>query len=391
MIPRSLSIPLILSLVLTVSLAAADAARTADTVVLDAIGVQNLRIKTVEVEETDFEESVFSLGRIEAKPGNIAAVSSRIEGRVVALEALPGERVAVGAEVAKVESRQPGNPPPVISLTAPLGGIVTHLDVRLGDPVEPSKALLEITDLSEVYAVARVPEHIAGRLKPGAMSFITISALPDGKFEGELLRFGTSADPVGGTIDAIFSLPNPDNVLRPGMRAEFSIVIARRANVVSVPLSALQGEPSRRFVYVKDFGLPNAFVKTAVVVGQTNDRFAEIVSGLLPADEVVTQGAYSLAFAGGGSVSLKEALDAAHGHAHAADGSELSDDAKKDGAAAPGGDGHGHGDEDHEEQSPFWMIVSGVLFVLLLVVGFRRNPRATPASEVNPPAQPKGH
>jgi multidrug efflux pump subunit AcrA (membrane-fusion protein) len=261
MTPRSLSIPLIHSLVLTVSLAAADAARTADTVVLDAIGVQNLRIKTVEVEETDFEESVFSLGRIEAKPGNIAAVSSRIEGRVVALEALPGERVAVGAEVAKVESRQPGNPPPVISLTAPLGGIVTHLDVRLGDPVEPSKALLEITDLSEVYAVARVPEHIAGRLKPGAMSFITISALPDGKFEGELLRFGTSADPVGGTIDAIFSLPNPDNVLRPGMRAEFSIVIARRANVVSVPLSALQGEPSRRFVYVKDFGLPNAFVR----------------------------------------------------------------------------------------------------------------------------------
>jgi cobalt-zinc-cadmium efflux system membrane fusion protein len=45
------------------------------------------------------------------------------------------------------------------------------------------------------------------------------------------------------------------------MRAEFSIVIARRANVVSVPLSALQGEASRRFVYVKDFDLANAFVK----------------------------------------------------------------------------------------------------------------------------------
>ena len=243
------SIPLILSLALTASLPAADAARTADTVVLDATGVQNLRIKTVVVEENDFEESVFSLGRIEAKPGNVAAVSSRIDGRVVALSAFPGDRVAVGAEVAKVESRQPGNPPPVISLSAPLGGIVTHLDVRLGDPVEPATALLEITDLSEVYAVARVPEHIAGRLKPGAKTFITISALPEGKFEGQLLRFGTSADPVGGTIDAIFSLPNSDNLLRPGMRAEFSIVIARRANVVSVPLSALQGVhsfPTRR-------------------------------------------------------------------------------------------------------------------------------------------------
>ncbi len=388
--PFSISIPFILSLALTASLSAADAARAADTVVLDATGVQNLRIKTVAVEENDFEESVFSLGRIEAKPGNVAAVSSRIDGRVVALSAFPGDRVAVGAEVAKVESRQPGNPPPVISLRAPLGGLVTHLDVRLGDPVEPAKALLEITDLSEVYAVARVPEHIAGRLKPGAKSFITISALPEGKFEGQLLRFGTSADPVGGTIDAIFSLPNSDHLLRPGMRAEFSIVIARRANVVSVPLSALQGEPSRRFVYVKDFGLANAFVKTAVVVGQSNDRFVEIVSGLLPADEVVTQGAYSLAFAGSGSVSLKEALDAAHGHAHAADGSELGSAAKKNTAAA-GGDGHAHGDEPHESQSPFWMIVSGVLFVLLLVTGFRKKPRAALATEVTPPTQPKSH
>jgi hypothetical protein len=175
------------------------------------------------------------------------------------------------------------------------------------------------------------------------------------------------------------------------MRAEFSIVTARRANVVSVPRSALQGEPSKRFVYVKDFDLPNAFIKTAVVVGQTNDRVAEIISGLLPADEVVTQGAYSLAFAGGGSVSLKEALDAAHGHEHAADGSELSADAKKNtGAATAGGDGHDHAAGD-EHQSPFWMIVSGVLFVLLLVVGFRKKPREA-AAEVTAPAQtPKGH
>jgi membrane fusion protein, heavy metal efflux system len=374
-----------LSLALASQLVAADSARTANTVVLDAIGVQNLRIKTVVVEETDFEESVFSLGRIEAKPGNIAAVSSRIEGRVVALAALPGDSVVAGAEVAKVESRQPGNPPPIISLNAPLSGLVTHLDVRLGDPIQPDKALLEITDFSEVHAIARVPEHIAGRLKPGAKSFITVSAFPEEKFEGKLLRFGTAADPVSGTIDAVFSLPNPGNLLRSGMRAEFSIVISRRANVVSVPLGALQGEASKRFVYVKDFGLPNAFVKTPVVIGQSNDRFAEIVSGLLPADEVVTQGGYSLAFAGGGSVSLKEALDAAHGHEHAADGSELTAEAKNKSGASAAGDGHGHA-EGEEHQSPFWMIVSGVLFVLLLIVGFRKKPSAPPVPNASQPS-----
>src|SRR5690606_33408645 len=103
-------------------------------------------------------------------------------------------------------------------------------------------------------------------------------------------------------------------------------------------------DPAGRFVYVKDVDLPNAFIKTPVVVGQTNERLVEIVQGLGPSDEVVTQGAYSLAFAGGGTASLKEALDAAHGHAHNPDGSEITADAE-----------HDH-DHVHEE-SPFWMIV----------------------------------
>ena len=145
-----------------ITAAAADAKRAANTVVLDETGVKNLRIETVEVEETDFEATIFSLGRIEAIPSKVAAVSSRIPGRIIELKLTPGDTVKVGDEVAKVESRQPGDPPPVISLKAPLSGLVTHVDARLGDPIDPEKAMLEITDLSEVYAVARVPESGGG-------------------------------------------------------------------------------------------------------------------------------------------------------------------------------------------------------------------------------------
>jgi membrane fusion protein, heavy metal efflux system len=155
------------------------------------------------------------------------------------------------------------------------------------------------------------------------------------------------------------------------MRAEFSIVTAKRSDVTSVPRAALQGTPANRFVYVKDFDLPHAFVKTPVVIGASNDRSIEIVSGLFPADEVVTQGAYSLAFAGAGTLSLKEALDAAHGHAHAEDGSEL-----KPGAATDD-HGHDHGDEDdHAHEDPFWIIVSGGLFVALLASLFWKTKKA---------------
>ena len=136
---------------------------------------------------------------------------------------------------------------------------------------------------------------------------------------------------------------------KPGMRAEFSIVTEKRTGVMSVPRSALQGDPASRFVYVKDFELPNAFLKTPVVVGRMNERSIEIVRGLFPADEVVIQGAYSLAFAGAGTLSLKAALDAAHGHEHNPDGSELTAEQKKAGKqkSANGTQAHGH---DHEQR-----------------------------------------
>lgn len=346
-----------------------DAQRAANTIVLDETGVKNLRIETIEVEETDFEETVFSLGRIEPIPSKVASVSSRIAGRIVDLKAVPGDTVKAGDEVAKVESRQPGDPPPVIPLKAPISGLLTKVDTRLGNPVEPENAILEITDLTEVYAVARVPEHEAGRMAPGTKAHIKVASLPNEPFEGELLRFGTSADKQTGTIDAIFILTNPGGKLRGDMRAEFSIVLSRRGNVMSVPRASLQGEAANRFVYVKDFDLENAFVKTQVQVGEMNDRFVEILSGLLPADEIVTRGAYSLSFAGASSVSLKEALDAAHGHEHAADGSEL----KAGDKASSGGDGHAHEEGEGGSASPFWKYTSGVLLLLLLASFFTKK------------------
>jgi cobalt-zinc-cadmium efflux system membrane fusion protein len=237
--------------------------------------------------------------------------------------------------------------------------------------VSPDKALADIIDLTEVYALARVPEHLAGRLKRGQTARITVAATSGEVFTAELEHLGAVADAEHGVVEAAFHVANPEFRLRPGMRAEFSIVLAKRTNVVRVPRSALQGDPANRFVYVKDFDLPHAFVKTPVVTGQMNDRFVEIISGLLPADEVVTQGAYSLAFAGSGSLSLKEALDAAHGHAHNPDGSEITAGAKP----ANRQDTH-HNDHGHPSENPFWMITSGVLFIALIMVALRRKPAA---------------
>ncbi|HEY5894627.1 MAG TPA: efflux RND transporter periplasmic adaptor subunit [Chthoniobacterales bacterium] len=346
------------------------AVRGADTVILDETGVKNLRIETVVVEETTFEQSAFALGRIDVYPGRRAAISSRISGRAAEVLIKHDHMIKKGDVAVVVESRQPGNPPPMIRLEAPISGLVSATHIVPGEPVEPDKVLAEILDLSEVYALARVPEHLAGRLQPGQTARITVPAAAVKVFEATLEHLGAMADAETGTLEAAFHVGNPEFVLRPGMRAEFSIVVDRRENVFSVPRSALQGDAANRFVYVKDFDLPNAFVKTPVVVGEMNDRSVEIVSGLLPADEVVTRGAYSLAFAGGGNISLKAALDAAHGHEHNDDGSEITPDQKEEASGAQPAS-HNHGRE--QKQSPFWMIVSGVLFLLLIFTALQKR------------------
>ncbi|HVJ46576.1 MAG TPA: efflux RND transporter periplasmic adaptor subunit, partial [Luteolibacter sp.] len=319
------------------------ASAAGNRVILDKAAVEILGIETTEVTESDFEETAFALGRIEEIPENHGVLSSRIPGRVVGIEAREGDTVTAGQTLVRVESRQPGDPPPVIDLKAPIGGLVVESHVRIGEPVEPEKELLDISDLNNVLAIARIPEHQAGKLKPGStIARIRIAALGDEAFEGKMLRFGTSADRTSGTIDAVFQIPNPGLRMRPGMRAEFEVVLSKRAGVLSVPKEAVQGDPATRHVFVKDFDLPNTFVKTPVKLGQTGGGRIEILSGVFPGDEVVTHGAYPLGFAGGAGPSLKEALDAAHGHEHNEDGSE------KGSAPEAGHEDHDHGDEDHD-------------------------------------------
>ncbi len=371
--------PIFVLLSLAVSLSAADSTpdRVKNTVVLDANSVANLRLETAAAEPRHFEETVFALGRVEPRHGAIAVLSSRIAGRVVELSAHLGDVVAVDEELVRVESRQAGDPPPVVTLRAPQAGTITDCEIHLGDPIEPDRHLLEITDLTAVEAVARVPEHEAGRLRVGTKARIRVAAYPGEVFTGELTRFATAADAASGTLAAHFLMPNPDGRLRPGLRAEFAIIVSSRADVLAVPRAAVQGEGSGpRFVFTKDFELANAFLKSPVVLGADNDQFVEIVSGLFPGDEVVTRGAYSLAFAGGGTVSLKEALDAAHGHEHAADGSEL-----KPGAPATAHDdhGHAHGHEGHAGHPELpWQIATGALAVVVLALVATRRSGASP-------------
>lgn len=361
-----------LTTILISSAIAASPPRNETTVTLDAAGVQNLGIETVAAEETTFERTISVLGEIDHTCESHSVLSSRIPGKIIEALIHKGEFVKKGDVMLRIESRQPGDPPPVIDLTAPADGLVIESVGHLGAPVEPDAMIMQIMDLSKVWAVARVPQHHAAILNEELNARIRIPAVGDGVYESKFFRLGTG-EATASTVDAIFEIPNLDNKLRPGMRAEISLIASKRDNVLSIPRAALQGDRASRFVFIKDYELENAFVRVPVTVGEINDERVEIISGLFPGDEIVTKGAYALAFAGKGNTSLKEALDAAHGHPHNEDGTEMTAEE----IAAAGGE-HGHHHEDHgiSKLVIFLTITCGVLLMLLIIASLNLRARS---------------
>ncbi|MGJ8673582.1 efflux RND transporter periplasmic adaptor subunit [Rubritalea sp.] len=344
------------------------------TVILTEQGVENLGIQTIKTQKTSFEQTVFAIGHIRPIPNKHAVISTRFSGRVVQTPPIVGDIVSKDETLLRVESRQPGSPPPVIDIKSPMSGVITESHVTLGQPVEPAQELMDIVDLKQVWAVASVPESQASKLKIGTKAHIKVISLGDEEFEGKLIRMGSEANHESGTLEAIFLLENPKLKLRPKMRTEFSIVLSERNDVISIPREALQGDLANPYVFVKHFDLPNAFVKCPVVVGERNDRLVEIKSGITRFDEVVTHGAYSLGFAQGGGISLKEALDAAHGHEHNEDGSELTSAQKAAQLAEV------NGMQDNASWSSplvlFLIISNAVTLLLLLIVTLKKSRHA---------------
>lgn len=362
------------------------AAIPVEPVILTEQGVKNLGIETIVVEAGDFEKTTFALGRAEAIPENRSVLSSRISGRVIENRLKYGVHVEKGEKLVLLESRQPGNPPPSIWLVAPAAGTITAVNTSLGSPVEPNDSLAEITDLSMIYLIATVPQATAGKIGQGTLARIHFPIRPEKEYTASLLRdvacphsdpargFGRSEEKEGTDLNnagVIFTIENADKQLRPGMNAECTIVMENQEDVISVPREAIQGSPSNRHVYVKHMTIPNAFDRVNVQTGMSSNERVEILDGLFPGDEVVTRGSYSLGFAGGGSgVSLKDALDAAHGHEHNEDGSEKTS-GETPGEDAAAGDSHDHDDHGTSNREILFMISTGILALLLLVVSMR--------------------
>ncbi|MEO8351971.1 MAG: efflux RND transporter periplasmic adaptor subunit [Chthoniobacteraceae bacterium] len=286
----------------------------------------NLQLTVEEAELRTLEKTFMVIGQIEAIPNRTAALTSRISGRVLDIKATEGERVKKGQPLIEVESRQVGNPPPRVQYEAPIDGIITHRDVLLGDSVEPDKHLLEIVDMSEVYAEGQIFEGQLARVKTGQKVRISVDSYPGEVFEGKIDLMSGALDPETRTLKVWARVPNPDGNLRPNMRATLHIVTDEAESVIAVPHSAVLGDAGNLFAFVQmdDAGL--IYEKRPVVTGIKDDRYVEIIEGVFPSDRVVTLGNYQLQYV----TTKPKPKSAAAGDGHAETAGHSDDHAAAD-------------------------------------------------------------
>ncbi len=273
-----------------------DEAVGAGPIQITAEAKQNLGITTVEAEVRSIENVLTTLGEIQPVPGRQAVVSSRIQGRVFSLGVNEGQRVKKGEPVAVIESLQVGDPPPRATYNSPIDGVVTGRRVVLGGSVDPNTPLIEIADLSEVYAEARVFEGQVNLVKSGQKARVKVESYPGDTFEGEIELISSQLDPESRTLRAWVRVKNADYRLRPNMQATLSLVTGDGDSVTAIPRSAVLGDTGNLFVFVEtgDNGL--SYERRPIVTGIADDRFIEAIEGVLPGDKVVTQGNYQLQY-----------------------------------------------------------------------------------------------
>ena len=164
-------------------------------------------------------------------------------------------------------------------ITAPINGVVTRLDVEEGEMVvigvqnQPGTILMTVSDLSAINAEVKVAEADVLRLALDNRATITIDAANGQTFSARVVEIGASALPQVGTQAAArefrvkVRLAGDTAALRPGLTCDAEILVAERANVLTVPLQAVVQRGADTGVFVVTGGAVTFTKVTTGVIG----------------------------------------------------------------------------------------------------------------------------
>ena len=177
-------------------------------------------------------------------------------------------------------------------IRSPIDGVVTDRPLYPGEMASTSSPLLTVMSLSKVIAKAHIPQSDAALLRKGDKATITVPGSEKG-VPGTVTVVSPALDPNSTTVEIWVEAANPEQQLRPGVTAQLSMTAQTIHNALVVPSSALLNASGDKAQVMVVDGQSIVHSRDVELGIQTADE-TQIVSGLKPGEQVVTQGAYGL-------------------------------------------------------------------------------------------------
>ncbi|MGE0869268.1 MAG: efflux RND transporter periplasmic adaptor subunit [Kofleriaceae bacterium] len=137
------------------------------------------------------------------------------------------------------------------TIYSPVDGVVLSRSVDVGQTVAASlqaPTLFTIAeDLSHMQIDTQVSEGDVGQITEKMKATFTVDAFPGKTFEGVVRQVRNAPTTTQGvvTYDAVIDVENPDKILRPGMTANVTFVLAHVTDAVKIPNAAVRFKPTR--------------------------------------------------------------------------------------------------------------------------------------------------
>ena len=277
---------------------------------LSTMQMANLGIASVTAEIRNLQETIELICSVEVLPERQAHVSPRFDGQIREVRATLGDQVKAGQRLVVVEPIIAGAS--TLTLTAPLSGVISNQSARIGQTVDATSVLFEISDHSRMLLHGTMMESPdITRIRAGQTATIYLDALPGNPLVAEVARVYMAREEGTGLFTVHAETDNAEGVLYPGMMGTMSVAVGNAIPAIVVPSRAILGSLGNRFAFVQ---IGDVFERRAVVEGLVAGAETEILEGVFPGERVVVQGHYQLQYMGEGSAGLPTDAHAGHNH-----------------------------------------------------------------------------
>lgn len=183
-------------------------------------------------------------------------------------------------------------------ITAPIAGRTGAISVYQGSLVQPTDALVSITQIDPINVNFTLPERELVPLQQARAKVevpVTVKLDPAGTQTrtGRLIFIDNAVDTASGTIALKAEFPNADKHLWPGMFVTVALSPRTLEHALTVPVQAVQNGPEGKFIYV--VGGDSKVNSIPISVALVQDGLAVIEGeGIAPGTSIVVEGAQNL-------------------------------------------------------------------------------------------------